>query len=153
MDLEAYKNWKGRLRTPLPCRGNCSLPSEVTEAVTVLCSYRWFSKTESTLNTDSCLKPGVTYVVTSASDCCKTVKTTISSIFNSGKIFFFQFKLTLEYQSFRGRQAWQSSACWAAVSHSSVLEAALKSSSVAPAGAEAFIHTVVREDSEARGGF
>lgn len=49
MDLEAHRNQKGSLKTPLPCRGDCSLPSEVKEVVTVLSSCRWFSKPESPL--------------------------------------------------------------------------------------------------------
>lgn len=71
---------QGRLQPPFGGKGSGDCP-ELLSLV--------FKTRESTLNTDSCLKPGVTYVVTSASYCCKTVKTTISSIFNSGKMVFF----------------------------------------------------------------
>lgn len=61
-----------------------SLLSGLKEILPVRCLHFCFSETESTLNTDICLEPGVIYV---ASSCYKAVKTTISFIFNSGKIF------------------------------------------------------------------
>lgn len=68
-----------------------SLFSESKENLPIRCLHLSFQK-QSSLNTDICLEPSVIYV---ASPCHETVKTTISFIFNSGKISVCLFKLTL----------------------------------------------------------